>query len=90
MKLIAALLLIGATTAPAFAGGPVIRRPRSYQPGWSQEQKHKRISGKYVPGTAKNPGYVRTYKKRVEVPCERDYIPQTAPHYHHEEPPQYG
>ena len=39
MKLIAALLLIGATTAPAFAGGPVIRRPRSYQPGWSQEEK---------------------------------------------------
>ena len=88
MKLIAALLLIGATTAPAFAGGPVTRRPRSYQPGWSQEEKcyKNEYREEYVPGTAKNPGYVRTYRKRIEVPCERDYIPQTAPHYHHEEP----
>jgi len=39
MKLFAALLLIGATTAPAFAGGPRTMRPRSYQPGWSQEEK---------------------------------------------------
>ena len=29
MKLLAALLLIGATSAPAFAGGPVIRGQRN-------------------------------------------------------------
>ena len=85
MKLITVLLIIGATTAPAFAGGPSFARPR-YQPGWSQEQKcYKReYREEYVPGTAKKPGYVKTYRKRIEVACERNYIPQTTPHYHHE------
>ena len=37
-----------------------------------------------MPGTAKKPGYVKTYRKRIEVACERNYIPQTTPYYHHE------
>ena len=79
--------MIGATTAPAFAGGPVIRATRSYQPGWSQEQKcYKReYREEYVPGTAKNPGYVRTYKNVLRFHVNGLH-PQTAPHYHHEEP----
>ena len=63
MKLaLAALLLL--TSTPAMAG--------HQQSGWSREEKcYKRVyREEYVPGTFKNPGYVRTYKKRVRVPCE--------------------
>ena len=88
MKLLAALLLIGVTSAPAFAGGPRTKRPHSYQPGWSQEEKcYKReYREEYIPGTMRNPGYVKRYNKRVRVPCERpSFMPQSAPHYHYEE-----
>ena len=85
MKLLAALLLIGVTSAPAFAGGPRTRRPHSYQPGWSQEEKcYKReYREEYIPGTMSNPGYVKRYNKKVRVPCENHnggiYMPQSTP-----------
>ncbi len=88
MKLALAALLIGVTSAPALAGGPRTRdsgyRSRG---GYAEEQKcyRKEYREEYVPGTEKRPGYVKTYRKRVEVACERDYIPQTTPHYHNEE-----
>ena len=85
MKLALAALLIGVTSAPALAGGPVTGyRSRG---GYAEEQKcyRKEYREEYVPGTEKRPGYVKTYRKRVEVACERDYIPQTTPHYHNEE-----
>ena len=85
MKLALVALLIGVTSAPAFAGGPATGyRSRG---GYAEEEKcyRKEYREEYVPGTAKRPGYVKTYRKRVEVACERDYIPQTTPHYHHEE-----
>ena len=87
MKLALAALLIGVTSAPALAGGPRTRdsgyRSRG---GYAEEQKcyRKEYREEYVPGTEKRPGYVKTYRKRVEVACERDYIPQTTPHYHNE------
>ena len=87
MKLLAALLLIGATSAPAFAGGPVTRGYRS-NGGWAEEEKcfRKEYREEYVPGNSKRPGYVKTYRQRVEVPCERpQFVPQSTPHYHHEE-----
>ena len=87
MKLLVALLLIGATSAPAFAGGPVTRGYRS-RGGYAEEEKcyRKEYREEYVPGNSKRPGYVRTYRKRVEVPCERpQFMPQSAPHYHYEE-----
>ena len=88
MKLLAALLLIGVTSAPAFAGGPRIR-DRGYrsQGGYAEQEKcfRKEYREEYVPGTMSSPGYVRSYKKRVRVPCESDrpqFIPQSTPHYH--------
>jgi len=87
MKLLAALLLIGATSAPAFAGGPVTRGYRS-NGGWAEEEKcfRKEYREEYVPGNSERPGYVKTYRQRVEVPCERpQFVPQSTPHYHHEE-----
>ena len=83
MKLLAALLLIGATSAPALAG-PATGGYRS-RGGYAEEEKcyRREYREEYVPGTSKNPGYVRSYKKRVRVPCERpQFMPQSTPHYH--------
>ena len=33
----------------------------------------------YIPGTENNPGYVKSYKDTVEVPCETTPIPQPLP-----------
>jgi len=84
MKLLAVLLLIGVTSSPALAGGPATRyRSRS---GYAEQEKcyRKEYREEYVPGTMSNPGYVRTYKKRVRVPCENYnggiYMPQSTPH----------
>ena len=80
MKLLAALLLIGVTSAPALAG-PATRGYRS-RGGYAEQEKcfKKEYREEYVPGTMRNPGYVRTYKKRVRVPCERpQYMPQSTP-----------
>ena len=86
MKLLAALLLIGVTSAPALAGGPRTRdRGYRYQGGYAEQEKcfRKEYREEYVPGTMNNPGYVRSYKKRVKVPCENHnggvYMPQSTP-----------
>ena len=83
MKLLAALLLIGATSAPALAG-PATGGYRS-RGGYAEQEKcfRKEYREEYVPGTMSSPGYVRSYKKRVRVPCERpQFVPQSTPHYH--------
>ena len=88
MKLLAALLLIGVTSAPAFAGGPRTRDGYRYQGGYAEQEKcfRKEYREEYVPGTMSSPGYVRSYKKRVRVPCERpQFVPQSTPHYHYED-----
>ena len=86
MKLALAALLIAASVMPAEA------KPGRYSssPGWAVEEKcyRKEYREEYVPGTSKNPGYVRTYKKKVRVACERPrFMPQSTPnrHYRHED-----
>jgi len=84
MKLALAALLIAASAMPADA------KPGRYssRPGYAEEEKcfRKQYREEYVPGTSKNPGYVKKYHKRVKVPCERPrFMPQTTPHYHYEE-----
>ena len=86
MKLLAALLLIGVTSAPALAGGP--RTGYRSRGGYAEQEKcfKREYREEYIPGTMSNPGYVKRYNKRVRVPCERpSFMPQSAPHYHHEE-----
>ena len=78
MKLLAALLLIGVTSAPALAGGP--RTGYRSRGGYAEQEKcfRREYREEYIPGTMKNPGYVRSYKKKVRVPCERpSFMPQT-------------
>ena len=83
MKLLAALLLIGVTSAPAFAGGPRTRDGYRYQGGYAEQEKcyRREYREEYVPGTMNNPGYVRRYNEQVRVACERpQYMPQSSPH----------
>ena len=70
MKLLAALLLIGVTSAPALAGGP--RTGYRSRGGYAEQEKclSREYREEYIPGTMKNPGYVKRYNKRVRVPCE--------------------
>ena len=84
MKLALAALLIAASAMPADA------KPGRYssRPGYAEEEKcfRKEYREEYIPGTSKNPGYVKKYHKRVKIPCERPtFMPQTTPHYYHEE-----
>jgi len=74
MKLaLTALLLLG-SVAPA-------AQAYESQAGYARDQKcfKKVYRETYVPGTMRNPGYVKTEKKRVRVPCKNKsevyYIP---------------
>ena len=87
MKLaLAALFLIGATSAPAFAGGPRIRHHGDRTIRY-EENCYKKVE-RYIPGYYDRHGnwrhgYVKRHTKKV--PCGGYYVPQTAPHYHYEE-----
>ena len=80
MKLLATLVLIGVTSAPALAGPATGYRSRG---GYAEQEKcyRREYREEYVPGTMNNPGYVRRYNKKVRVACERpQYMPQSSPH----------
>ena len=82
MKLLAALLLIGATSVPAYAGGPVIRGQRSVR---YENYCYKNVE-RYVPGYYNNygqwvGGYVKHRRRRV--PCHN--VPNVSPHPRHKE-----
>jgi len=89
MKLLAALLLIGVTSAPAFAGGP---RPyyRGQRNVHYEEKCYKNVE-RYIPGYYDDfgnwkVGRVKTTRKRV--PCHRLYERPRKPyiHEHHHHP----
>ena len=84
MKLALAVLLIAAAAMPAEA------KPGRYssRSGWAEEEKCFRTeyTEEYVPGTSKFPGYVKTRREKVRIPCRgRRYVPNYAPDYRHEE-----
>ena len=62
--LLASLLLL--TSTPTLAG--------EQQAGYSTERKcfKTEYREEYIPGTEENPGYVKSWKDTVEVPCEDD------------------
>jgi hypothetical protein len=62
MKLLLATI-IALTPTAAFAG--------DRQSGWSHQEKcFKTVyREEYVPGTMRRPGYVKSYKERVKIPC---------------------
>ena len=66
MKLVLATLLALTPTA-------VLAEQTDYRPGGMSEESCFKYEYReeYVPGTSENPGYVKSYKDKVEVPCRR-------------------
>ena len=78
MKIALAALVALSAASPALAG--------EYQPGYSHERTcfKSEYREEYVPGTENSPGYVKSWKDTVEVPCE------DTPTYHREHNPNVG
>ena len=66
MKILLASLL--ALTPVSASATDVIRWETTSQTCWRNVYREE-----YVPGTRKNPGYVRTFNELIEVPCRDDY-----------------
>ena len=79
MKLALAALIALSSATPALA--------RESQAGWSEERTcfKTEYREEYVPGTEANPGYVKSYKDTVEVPCD-----QYPPRYEEDYNPDVG
>ena len=87
MKLIlATMMLLSALPVSAESIGERSNR-QAYQSqrGYASENKCYRneYREEYIPGTSRSPGYVSSYKERVEVPCNREvYRRDDAPRKH--------
>ena len=68
MKIALAALVALSACTPAVAG--------DYQPGWSEERTcfKTEYREEYVPGTERDPGYVKSWKETVEVPCGNEVV----------------
>ena len=66
---------------------PVSALANEYQAGYSHERNcfKTEYREEYVPGTEDNPGYVKSWKDTVEVPCE-----STPTHTHGDPYPDVG
>ena len=64
MKIALAALVAFGSVSPALAG--------EYQAGYSHERTcfRSEYREEYIPGTEDNPGYVKSWKETIEVPCE--------------------
>ena len=78
MKIALAALIALSACTPAVAG--------ESQAGWSEQRTcfKSEYREDYVPGTEDNPGYVKSWKETVEVPCE------TTPTYNPDPHPDVG
>ena len=83
MKLIAAIALIGLTSTPALAGGPVFRHKSVHYEEYCYKKVEKYIPGYYDRHGNWRHGYVKRYTRRVR--CGRHYMPQVSPHIRYEE-----
>ena len=74
MKIALAALVALSACTPAIAG--------ESQAGWSHERTcfKSEYREEYIPGTEDNPGYVKSWKETIEVPCE------TTPTHTHPDP----
>jgi len=59
----------------------VLAEQTDYRPGGMSEEvcfKYE-YREEYVPGTSENPGYVKSYRDKIEVPCNRRNRPEFMP-----------
>ena len=56
----------------------VLAEQTDYRPGGMSEEECFKYEYReeYVPGTRNNPGYVKSYRDKVEVPCHRNSRPR--------------
>ncbi len=66
MKIALAAIIALSSCTPAIAG--------DYQPGYSSSRTcfKTEYREEYVPGTADDPGYVKSWNETLEVPCKND------------------
>ena len=88
MKLVlATMMLLSALPVSAESiGDRSNRQAYNSQRGYASENRCYRneYREEYIPGTSRSPGYVSSYKERVEVPCNREvYRRDDAPRRHH-------
>ncbi len=81
MKIIFATVFALSTVSPVMAG--------EYQPGYSTTRTCTRSEYReeYVPGTEYSPGYVRSWKETVEVPCNSTTTVTRTDSYQHNHNP---
>ena len=79
MKIALAALVALSACTPAIAG--------ESQAGWSHERTcfKSEYREEYIPGTENDPGYVKSWKETIEVPCE-----DTPTHTHSDPHPNVG
>ena len=77
-RLSAILLSSFLVASPALASDD----DREYRRGYAREQSCYRYEyhEEYIPGTSQSPGYVKSYREKVKVPCKRK-----AYRYQHQE-----
>ena len=73
MKIALAAIITLSSCTPAIAG--------DYQAGYSHQRTCLRSEYReeYIPGTEGDPGYVRSWKETIEVPCEYPSSASTPP-----------
>ena len=67
---------------------PISALADDYQPGYSNQRScfKTEYREEYIPGTEDNPGYVKSWKDTVEVPCEDSNVGWHRPHRPTERP----
>ena len=93
MKILIATLILGSSlpgNAYESIGDHIYREGYESQSGYSYENKCFRYEYKeqYIPGNSLSPGYVKSYREKVSIPCNRDR--NTFNHYHHENEPKHS
>jgi hypothetical protein len=78
--LLATMMLLSALPVSAESiGDRSNRQAYNSQRGYASENKcyRKEYREEYIPGTSNSPGYVSSYRERVEVACDTRNLPPT-------------
>ena len=91
MKILIATLILGSTLpVNAYEGisDGINREAYESQKGYAYENKCFRYKYReqYIPGNSMSPGYVKSYREKVSIPCNSDR--NTFNHYHHKNEPK--
>ena len=91
MKILIATLILGSTfpiNAYASIRDQINQEVYESQNGYAYENKCFRYEYKeeYIPGNSVSPGYVKSYREKVSMPCNSDR--KVFNYYHHKTEPQ--